>query len=673
MNGTTNPLRVIVGTAGHVDHGKTALVKALTGIDTDRLPEEKRRGITLEAGYAHLQLPGIGIAGVVDVPGHERFLRAMVGAAFGVDVAVLCVAADEGPMPQTAEHLDVLRLLGVTSGVVALTKSDLLAALGPDHRELLLLELRDLFAGTFLEKAPIVECSARTGQGLRELVEAIAKAVKDRIDAPRSEVGPLFLPLDRAFAVKGFGTVVTGTLFSGSLGAGDEVDLVGSGARVRGARVRGVQVHGAGVDRARAGQRTAANIANVDVGHAPRGAALVPAGTLDATGGAQILDVELELLPWAARPLKDRARLLAHIGTAQAQATVALIDRKELLPGERALAQLRLGTKVAALSGLRFLVRGELGKPGDGAPPPGRFTAAARAHASTLGGGRILAVGSRKRRKRESDVRALSALAGDDALAQAEALLLEAGHLGSSPQRLAAQGAFTFKAAGAALERLSQLGRAVLLDRESRLYVHAGLLAKLERKVLARLDEHAALGDVDPSIAKEELRQRSGAPPARLFARALAHLAEAGELRTDAERVRPASAPARLDGPDASAQEKLAGILDGAGLSPPRTDELPALIGESPHRTFALLKTLASAGRASKVSEELWFGSQPLKELRGKLVAHLSAHGSIDAQGFKELTGQSRKFTIPLAEWFDKERITLRVGDKRVLRKERDR
>jgi selenocysteine-specific elongation factor len=674
VNGPTSPLRVIVGTAGHVDHGKTSLVKALTGIDTDRLPEEKRRGITLEAGYAHLQLPGIGIAGVVDVPGHERFLRAMVGAAFGVDVAVLCVAADEGPMPQTAEHLDVLRLLGVTSGVVALTKSDLLPALGPDHRELLLLELRDLFAGTFLEKAPIVECSARTGQGLRELVEAIAKAVKDRIDAPRSEVGPLFLPLDRAFAVKGFGTVVTGTLFSGSLGAGDEVDLLGSGARVSGARIRGVQVHGAAVDRARAGQRTAANVASVEVGQAPRGAALVPAGTLDATGGgAQILDVDLELLPWAARPLKDRARLLAHIGTAQAQATVALIDRKELLPGERALAQLRLGTKLAALSGLRFLVRGELGKPGDGAQPPGRFTAAARAHASTLGGGRILAVGSRKRRKRESDVRALTALAGDDALAQAEALLLEAGHLGSSPQRLAAQGAFTFKAAGTALERLSQLGRALLLDRESRLYVHAGLLAKLERKILSRVEEHAALGDVDPSIAKEELRQRSGAPPARLFARALAHLAEAGELRTDAERVRPASAPSPLGGPDASAQEKLAGILDGAGLSPPRTDELPALIGESPHRTAALLKALASAGRASKVSEELWFGSRPLRELRAKLVVHLSAHGSIDAQGFKELTGQSRKFTIPLAEWFDKERVTLRVGDKRVLRKERDR
>ena len=670
----TSPLRVVIGTAGHVDHGKTALVKALTGIDTDRLPEEKRRGITLEAGYAHLELPGVGTAGVVDVPGHERFLRAMVGAAFGVDVAVLCVAADEGPMPQTAEHLDVLRLLGVTSGVVALTKSDLLPGLGSDHRELLLLELRELLAGSFLEKAPIVEVSARTGQGLRELVETIAGAVKERIDAPRSEQGPLFLPLDRAFAVKGFGTVVTGTLFSGSLGPGDEVDLIGSGARIRGARVRGVQVHGGSVDRARAGQRTAANVAGIEVAQAPRGAALVPAGTLEATGGAQILDVELELLPWAARPLKDRTRLLAHIGTAQAQATVALIDRKELLPGERAVGQLRLGSKVAALSGLRFLVRGELGKPVEGAaPPPGRFTAASRAHASTLGGGRILAVGSRKRRKRESDVRALQALAGDDALAQAEALLLEAGHLGSSPQRLAAQGAFTFKAAGTALERLSQLGRAILLDRESRLYVHAGLLGRLTKKILVRLEEHAALGEVDPSIAKEELRQRSGAPPPRLFARALAQLAEAGDLRTDAERVRPASAPAPLGGPDASAQEKLAGILDSAGLSPPRTDELPAMIGESPHRTGALLKTLASAGRANKVSEELWFGSRPLHELRGKLLAHLAAHGSIDAQGFKELTGQSRKFTIPLAEWFDKERITLRVGDKRVLRKERER
>jgi selenocysteine-specific elongation factor len=670
----SGPLRVVIGTAGHVDHGKTALVKALTGIDTDRLPEEKRRGITLEAGYAHLELPGIGTAGVVDVPGHERFLRAMVGAAFGVDVAVLCVAADEGPMPQTAEHLDVLRLLGVKAGVVALTKSDLLPALGADHHELLLLELKDLLAGTFLEEAPILECSARTGQGLPELVRAIAAAVRVQLDAPRSDQGPLFLPLDRSFGVKGFGTVVTGTLFSGALQAGDEVDVVGASATARSVRVRGVQVHGQTVPRAQAGQRTAANLAGIEVAGAPRGSALVAAGTLEATGPAHVLDVELELLPWAARPLKDRARLLAHIGTAQAPAVVALIDRAQLLPGERAVAQLRLGTPVAALAGLRFLLRGELGKPTEtSAPAPGRLAAAARAHASTLGGGRILSVAPRRRRRREADVQALRALAGDDPFAQAEELVLESGHLGCSPARLAARGAFTFKSADRALERLAQLGRALLFDRDARLYVHAGLLRKLELKLAARLSDHARESPLDPSIAKEELRQRAGSPPPRLFARALAQLSEAGELRQDAERVRPGSAAAPLTGPDADAQEKLASVLESAGLAPPRTDELPALADQTPQRTQQLLKSLAAKGRAVKVSEELWFASAALLDLRARLLTHLQQHGSIDAQGFKELTGQSRKFTIPLAEWFDKERVTLRVGDKRVLRKERER
>ncbi len=654
----SGPLRVVIGTAGHVDHGKTALVKALTGIDTDRLPEEKRRGITLEAGYAHLDLPGVGTAGVVDVPGHERFLRAMVGAAFGVDVAILCVAADEGPMPQTAEHLDVLRLLGVRAGVVALTKSDLLPGLGPDHRELLLLELKDLLSGSFLEEAPMLECSARTGQGLPELVQAVAHAVRAQLDSPRSDQGPLFLPLDRSFGVKGFGTVVTGTLFSGALQAGDEVDVVGAGAKARSVRVRGVQVHGEAVPRAQAGQRTAANLAGIEVSDAPRGSALVAAGTLEATGPAHVLDVELELLPWAARPLKDRARLLAHIGTAQAQAVVALIDRAQLVPGERALAQLRLGTPVAALAGLRFLLRGELGKPAEAsAPAPGRLAAAARAHASTLGGGRILSVAPRRRRRRDADVHALQALAGEDPFAQAEELVLESGHLGCSPARLAARGAFTIKSA----------------DRALRLYVHAGLLRKLELRLAARLADHAKGSPFDPSMAKEELRQQAGSPPPRLFARALAQLAEAGELRQDAERVRPASASAPLTGPDADAQEKLASVLESAALAPPRTDELPGLAAQTPQRTQQLLKSLAAKGRAVKVSEDLWFASAALRDLRARLLAHLQQHGSIDAQGFKELTGQSRKFTIPLAEWFDKERVTLRVGDKRVLRKERDR
>jgi selenocysteine-specific elongation factor len=662
------PLRVVIGTAGHVDHGKTALVKALTGIDTDRLPEEKRRGITLEAGYANLALPGVGTAGVVDVPGHERFLRAMVGAAGGIDVAILCVAADEGPMPQTAEHLDVLRLLGVQAGVIAMTKADLLPELGPEHRELLVLELRELVQGTFLEQAAIVEVSARTGKGLPELIHAVAIAVKAREAAPRPEQAPLFLPLDRAFAVKGFGTVVTGTLFSGALSAGEEVDLAGAGARARGVRVRGVQVHGAPVEKALAGQRTAANLAGIEVDDAPRGAALVQAGTLDSVGAAQVLDVELELLPWAARPLRDRARLLAHIGTAQVPCVVALVDRVQLAPGERALGQLRLAHPAAAIAGLRFLLRGELPKVPESAPA-GRLTRAARAHASTLGGGRILAIATRKRRRREPDAAALQALAGDDPLAQADRLLLESGYPGASPQRLAARGAFTAKSAEKALERLAQAGKAVLFDREARLYAHKEVLAALDAKVLARLREHAERHSLEPSIAREELRQRAGTPPQKLFAKALVALAERGELRADAERIHPPGAAAKLSGPDADAQERLAGILEGAGLSPPRVDELPALIGQTPQRTQALLKGLAGSGRASKVSEELWFGATPLMDLRRRMLSHLSQHGSIDAQSFKELTGLTRKFAIPLLEYFDREKLTLRIGDKRVLRK----
>jgi len=497
--------------------------------------------------------------------------------------------------------------------------------------------------------------SARTGKGLPELVGAVAAAVKARQAAPRPEQAPLFLPLDRAFAVKGFGTVVTGTLFSGALAPGDEVDLAGAGARARGVRVRGVQVHGAPIDKARAGQRTAANLAGIEVHDAPRGAALVQAGTLESVGAAQVLDVELELLPWAARPLRDRARLLAHIGTAQVPCVVALVDRVQLAPGERALGQLRLSQPAAAIAGLRFLLRGD------------RSTT--RAHASTLGGGRILAVASRKRRRREPDAAALQALAGDDPLAQADQLLLESGYPGASAQRLAARGAFTVKSAERALERLAQAGKAVLFDREARLYTHKDVLEALDAKVLARLRDHSQRDSIEPSIAREELRQRAGAPPQKLFAKALAALAERGELRADAERVHPPGATAKLSGPDADAQERLAGVLEGAGLSPPRADELPALIGQTPQRTQALLKALAGSGRASKVSEELWFGATPLMDLRRRVLSHLSQHGSIDAQAFKELTGLTRKFAIPLLEYFDREKLTLRIGDKRVLRK----
>ena len=369
-------LHRVLGTAGHIDHGKTSLVKALTGIDTDRLKEEQERGITIELGFAHLRLPTGDVVGVVDVPGHERFIRTMVAGAVGIDAVVLVVAADEGVMPQTREHLDICELLGVRAGVVALSKSDLCE---PELRELATLELRETLRGTFLAQAPIVPCSARTGEGLPELVAAIAKVLAT---APgRDERGLLRLPVDRVFSLHGFGTIATGTLWSGRLQLGDElVPLPGPRSeKLPPAKVRGLHVHGLAVPEASAGQRTAVNL-TLPLSALSRGETLVRPGTLQA---GVLLDVRLQLLGVARAPLGRRSRLLLHAGTTQRLAQVTLLDRGELQPGGWAWAQLQVDAPLAAQPGDRFVLRG---------------FAPQKNHGTTVGGGVVLRVlGSRHR------------------------------------------------------------------------------------------------------------------------------------------------------------------------------------------------------------------------------------------------------------------------------------
>src|SRR5512137_3059206 len=306
--------RVVIGTAGHVDHGKTALVKALTGVDTDRLAEERRRGITIELGFAHLALPDGSVAGVVDVPGHERFVRAMAAGAGGIDLVVLVVAADEGVMPQTREHLDICRLLGVRQGLVAVTKSDLLPTLGADWLPLLRDELAAATAGSFLEGAPVIPCSTVTGEGLPALREALGRLAAGV--APRPADGPLLLPIDRAFTLRGFGTVVTGTILSGSISEGEQLALQPAAPGREPLRVRTLQVHGAPVKQALAGQRTAVNLPGLEAGEVSRGQALTRAGVVPASS---LLDAEVTLLAAAPRAQRHRARLLLHVGTAQVQ------------------------------------------------------------------------------------------------------------------------------------------------------------------------------------------------------------------------------------------------------------------------------------------------------------------------------------------------------------------
>jgi selenocysteine-specific elongation factor len=643
--------RVVVGTAGHIDHGKTSLVRALTGIDTDRLREEKRRGITIELGFARLALADGTVAGVVDVPGHERFVRAMAAGAGGIDLVVLVIAADEGVMPQTREHLDICRLLGVSRGLVALTKSDLLPGLGADWLPLLTQDVRDATKGTFLEDAAILPVSSEAGEGLDLLVAEVTRLAAEVPERPAD--GPLFLPVDRAFSMKGFGTVVTGTLLSGQVAEGDETALLPSRAGSGTLRVRSVQVHGSATPRALAGQRTAVNLPGIEAPAIRRGQALVHGGVVPQSS---LLDAEVMLLP-TARPLRHRAKLLLHVGTAQVSAAVALLDRGELRPGETAFAQLRLAEPVAALPGQRFILRGFAVLEGRG---------------KTVGGGRVLGVASpRRRRGRPETARQLEVLARGDAEARVGAVLEMAGPAGLDAAALVGRTALSPKAIQAALDRLGPRGGALLFDRERRAYVAGPVAADLARRLVSAVEAFHAGKPLAAGMGKQELRGRL--PPvtdARLFQRVLGQLVEKGELVLEGDHVRKKGHAAASGGDAVALKEKLAALLAEGGLTPAWLAELPAAAGASVADVQAVLKLLLADGRVVRVSAELWFDAAAVAALREKLVAFLRARREITTQEFKDLVGATRKHVIPLAEYFDRERVTLRVGEKRVLRGE---
>ncbi len=644
--------RVVIGTAGHIDHGKTSLVRALTGIDTDRLREEKRRGITIELGFAHLALPDGTVAGVVDVPGHERFVRSMAAGAGGIDLVVLVIAADEGVMPQTREHLDICRLLGVPRGLVAITKADLLGGLGADWLPLLEQDVREATRGTFLEGAPLVPVSATTGDGLDRLSAALAALAAEVPERPAD--GPLFLPVDRAFSMKGFGTVVTGTILSGQIAEGDAVGLLPASPHGGPLRVRTVQVHGRGTPRALAGQRTAVNLPGVEPAAVQRGQVLVHPGVVPASS---ILDVELQLLAAAPRALRHRAKLLLHVGTAQVAATLALLDRSELAPGATALAQLRLAEPVAALPGQRFILRGFAVLEGRG---------------RTVGGGRVLAVAAPKRRRGRPEVLAqLAVLAGPEAEARVGAVLAMAGPAGIDLAALVGRTALSPKAAQAALDRLGTRGAALLFDRERRAYVAGPVAQALTRRLGAAVEAFHREHPLAAGVGREELRGRL--PPVtdpRLFQRLVAQAAERGELVVEGEHVRARGHAAASGAAGGALKEGVAATLARGGLTPPWLAELPAAVGASAADVQAVLKLLLAEGRVVRVSSELYFDAGAVKALEARLVALLRERKQISTQEFKDLVGATRKYVIPLAEFFDREKVTLRVGERRVLRGE---
>lgn len=640
---------MIVGTAGHVDHGKTSLVKALTGVDTDRLPEEKRRGITLELGFAHLALPSGRTVGVIDVPGHERFVKAMAAGAGGVDVALLVVAADEGVMPQTREHVDICTLLGVRRGVLVITKSDLLPGLGDGWLELLETDLRALVDGTPFEGARLMPVSARTGEGLPALVQEIAQlvtALDAEPDTARGADAPLFLPLDRAFSAKGFGLVVTGTLWSGRLTTDDTVSLLPD---LPGPfRVRSLQVHGAGATSVLSGSRVAVNLPELSVEQVHRGLALTRAGELPAT---KVLDVELSLLPSVDKPLGRRTRQLVTLGTAQVEAVVRLVDVDALRPGEKCFAQLRLAAPVAALPGQRFILRGTRVVEGRGA---------------TIAGGRVLLVNPPRRRA--GAAQKLQRFAEAPLEERLRLVLTEAGYAGLDTAGLFARAQASQKEVHKALERGSARGEVVLIEKDARRYVAAEVLKALEARALARLDAFHAAQRERSGMPREELRQRLGEPPEKVFARVLQALIETKKVELRDELVGLPGRGRAFTEAVTSQKAQLQALLVARALSPPTVLELTSVLRLPEPRVIELAQVLVAEGLAVRAGE-LFFARPVIDALHQQLLAHFATHEKLSTQAFKELTGLSRKFLIPLAEYFDREKVTLRVGDERVLRR----
>jgi selenocysteine-specific elongation factor len=604
----------VIGTAGHIDHGKTSLVRALTGDDLDQLPEERARGITIALGFTHLRLPDGREAAFVDVPGHERLVRTMIAGATGLDAALLCVSAVDGVMPQTREHLAILDLLGLQAGVVALTMSDLV---DEETLELAQLDVEELVEGTFLEGAPIVPTVA--GDSLRGIGDLVA-ALSDLPAVARGADGPLRLPIDRAFVRQGFGTVITGTLRSGALSDGDEVVILPEGTR---ARVRGLQVHGQAVEVAEPGQRTAANLAGVERDDLARGCVVAHPDTL---APASILDATLHTLPDApALAQGARVRLLA--GTAEVMAVLSVlsadgaIDPDQLEPDAHHRVQLRTEAPIVVLPGDRIIVRRE-------------------SPVSTLGGGRVLDPWAPRARRR------------DHARIDAEVAALEAGDTGVLLRRAGDAG---LSPAEAQLRRVTD---GVLLGER---LLDPTRVAALELGLLSALDAFHAERPLAPGAPRRELhRPPVGHLPQRADDALLDRLVASGAVALDGPRMRRPDFAVRLTDDQRSRSEALEAELRAAGLEGPKASDL---LAREPELTHLHLES----GRFVRVADKLLHGAR-LEALVASVRAWFLDHDALSATDFKALTGLSRKHAIPLLEWLDAQRVTARHGDSRRLR-----
>ena len=633
--------QIILGTAGHIDHGKTSLIKAVTGTDTDRLKEEKERGITIELGFASLDLPNGQHVGIVDVPGHEKFVKNMVAGATGIDIVVMVIAADEGVMPQTREHMEICTLLGIKHGFVALTKIDMV---DEEWLELAMEDVRDFTAGTFLENTPIVPVSAVKEKGLQEFTRAL-ETICDQL--PDRSMSSLFrLPVDRVFTMKGFGTVITGSLISGRVQVGDTVMIYPSKVT---SKVRGIQVHNQAVHMAEAGQRTAINFQGLEKAAIKRGEMLALPETLKPSF---MVDLQVQYLASNKKPIKNRTRVRFHTGTSEILGNLVLLDREELPPAEEAAVQLRLDEPVCLVKDDRFVIR-------------------SYSPVRTIGGGQVLNPIPPKHKRFKADVvqglQSIVQRSAEDLIAY---YIGQTGFAGATFSDLVLMTNISEKTLDQQLQALLSRKTVLLVDRDSRIFMHTSSFQQLKQDLTGHLERYHKTNPLRAGMPKEELKTKL--PPnlsPKLFNLLINQMLKDGEISVVEDTVHLASHTVALGADQEDIRDKIIQTYRESGLQPPYFKELSKQLTADPARARDVLNLLVKEGRLVKVKEDLFFDADAVTHLKQRLVEFLTVHGEISTPQFKEMTAASRKYVIPLIEFFDAQNFTIRIGDIRKLRK----
>jgi len=627
---------VILGTAGHIDHGKSSLVKALTGTDPDRLKEEKERGITLDLGFASLDLPGGNRLGIVDVPGHEGLIKNMLAGVGGIDIVMLVIAADEGIMPQTREHVAICNLLHVKKGIIALTKIDLI---DKDWLALVQDDIRDFVKGTFLEDATIIPVSSRTGENLPSLIQNLVKLSNEV--SPKSTNGVLRLPIDRVFTMKGFGTVITGTMLSGTISTEQEVEILPKSIITK---VRGIQSHNQAVQRAIAGQRTAVNLQGVEKDQISRGDTVVSTGFFAPT---KTIDATFNLLPQAPRGLKTGARIRFYNTTQESIGRITILGTNDIEPGQNAYVQFRLEQPIIIQHGDRYILR-------------------FYSPIVTLGGGMVLNPHTRRHKQitMQESIRSLAVLEKGSIEDRLGIFIFGKGLAGIAEADAVGSMATDKQEITTALAALAQKKTVLKIDT---LYVHIAFITMLEKKIIELIRIYHKDNPIKPGMDKEEmksmLRMRI---TAKVLNMTIDGLVRKKHLEVEGSKLKLPGFKA-AGGKD-QVKSRIVEAIKKGGTQPPLREELPGLFGISETEAKDLLKLLADEGRTVRINDSLHLDRAVVEKIRADLETYLKEKTEITMAEFRDLAKTSRKFAVPLMEYFDSQKLTQRVGDKRVLR-----